>query len=81
MLTPGFQRESGGRATYRSFWSPAQNGRVESITADPSNLTVSYRPHFDNWRNGSGQTVLDLAFDKGTYRIAGEHSKGFDTGG
>jgi hypothetical protein len=77
MLTPKFQRESGGLDHYREFWDGATDGRVLSITADPDNLTVSYQVRFDHFDNGPGPTVLDLTFDNGHYRIDGEHSKGF----
>ena len=77
MLTPKFQRESGGIGKYRSFWDSATDGRVLSITADPADLSVSYQVHFDHFDNGPGPTVLDLAFDHGRYRIDGEHSAGF----
>ena len=77
MLTPKFQRESGGLDTYREFWDDATDGRVLSITADPGNLTVSYQVRFDHFDNGPGPTVLDLRFDNGRYLINGEHSKGF----
>lgn len=77
MLTPKFQRESGGLDTYRRFWGSATDGRVLSISADPSNLTVSYQVRFDNFHNGPGPTVLDLEFDRGKYLIDGERSPGF----
>ena len=60
MLTPKFQQESGGFDKYRSFWDPATNGRVTSISANPENLSVSYQVHFDHFKNGPGPTVLDL---------------------
>jgi hypothetical protein len=77
MLTPKFQRESGGLDHYRSFWASATNGRVLSITADPKSLSVSYQVHFDNFHNGPGPTVLDLKYQDGHYLIDGEHSAGF----
>jgi hypothetical protein len=77
MLTPKFQRESGGLDHYRSFWADATNGRVLSITADPKSLSVSYHVHFDNFHNGPGPTVLDLKYQDGHYLIDGEHSAGF----
>jgi serine/threonine protein kinase len=77
MLTPKFQRESGGLDTYRRFWDGATNGRVLSVTANPADLTVSYQVRFDHFHNGPGPTVLDLTFDKGRYLIDGEHTKGF----
>ena len=81
MLTPKFQRQSGGLDHYREFWDGATNGRVLSITADPANLSVSYQVHFDHFDNGPGPTILDLAFDNGHYLIDGEHDQGFDSGG
>jgi hypothetical protein len=77
MLTPKFQRESGGLDPYRRFWSGVGRGRVLAISADPSNLVVSYRVRFENFGTGRRPTVLDLAFDDGTYRIDGEHTEGF----
>ncbi|RNM12683.1 serine/threonine-protein kinase [Nocardioides pocheonensis] len=77
MLTPKFQRESGGIDRYRSFWNPATNGTVRDITADPAALTVSYQVHFDHFHNGPGPTVLDLTFQDGHYLIDGERTKGF----
>lgn len=78
MLTPKFQRESGGLEHYREFWEPATNGKVVSITADPTRLSVSYQVHFDDWHNGPGPTVLDLTYRDGHYLIDGEHSRGFE---
>ncbi|MCL2612368.1 MAG: serine/threonine protein kinase [Nocardioidaceae bacterium] len=77
MLTPEFQRESGGFARYSSFWDPATNGTVTDIQADPTTLRVTYRPHFDDWRNSDNPTILDLAFREGRYLIAAEHTAGF----
>ena len=77
MLTPGFQKESGGLDTYRRFWDSATDGRVLDISANPENLSVSYQVHFDNFKNGPGPTVLDLSFEDGRYKIAGERTKGF----
>jgi hypothetical protein len=81
MLTSKFQRESGGLDRYRSFWDPATNGQVRSITADPTGLTVSYQVHFDHWDNGPGPTVLDLVYADGHYLIDGERTKGFEPAG
>jgi hypothetical protein len=77
MLTPKFQRESGGLDHYRRFWDSATNGKVLSIEADPASLSVTYQVHFDHWDNGPGPTVLDLQFDRGRYLIDGERSRGF----
>jgi hypothetical protein len=77
MLTPKFQRESGGWETYRDFWSGKTNGQVLRVQPDPENLTVTYWVRFDNFGDGSRPTVLDLTFDDGTYRIDGERTEGF----
>jgi hypothetical protein len=77
MLTPKFQRESGGLDTYRRFWGGVGAGRILDISADPATLVVSYRVRFDNFGTGRRPTVLDLAFDHGRYRIDGEHTEGF----
>jgi len=76
MLTPKFQRDSGGLDTYREFWSGVRRGRVLNISADPRNLVVSYQVRFDNFENGPGPTVLDLVFDRGRYLIDGERTQG-----
>jgi hypothetical protein len=81
MLTAKFQRESGGLERYRSFWAPATNGKVLSISADPAHLSVSYHVHFDDFDNGPGPTVLDLTFANGHYLIDGERTKGFHPAG
>jgi len=77
MLTPKFQRESGGLDTYRRFWSGVGRGRILAISADPRSLVVSYRVRFEHFGTGRRPTVLDLVFDKGRYRIDGEHTDGF----
>ncbi|RYU08824.1 serine/threonine-protein kinase [Nocardioides iriomotensis] len=78
MLTPKFQRESGGWENYRAFWSGKTNGQVLEVQPDPENLTVTYYVKFDNFGDGSSPTVLDLAYENGTYLIDGEHSPGFE---
>lgn len=74
MLTPRFQRESGGRATYRDFWTGKGRGRILELSADPETLTVSYRVRFANFGTGARTTVLDLAFEDGRYLIDGERT-------
>jgi hypothetical protein len=74
MLTPKFQRESGGLNTYRDFWSGVGNGRILAISADPRSLVVSYRVRFDNFGTGRRPTVLDLVYDGDRYRIDGERT-------
>jgi hypothetical protein len=77
MLTPKFQRESGGLDSYRRFWSGVGRGHILAMSADPRSLVVSYRVRFDHFGTGRRPTVLDLAFHDGSYRIDGEHTEGF----
>ena len=77
MLTPKFQRESGGLAAYRKFWDGVGNARILALSADPEDLVVSYRVRFDNFGTGRRPTVLDLKYDGGRYRIDGERTEGF----
>lgn len=77
MLTPKFQRESGGLGTYQDFWSGVGRGRVLSIAADPATLAVSYRVRFEHFGTGRRPTVLDLRFDGDRYLIDGERTEGF----
>jgi eukaryotic-like serine/threonine-protein kinase len=75
MLTPKFQRESGGRAKYRKFWGDVGTGHVRDITADPHTLVVSYRVKFDNFGSGKRPTVLKLVYRDGRYFIDGESTQ------
>ncbi|HEX5562075.1 MAG TPA: serine/threonine-protein kinase [Nocardioidaceae bacterium] len=81
MLTPRFQRESGGLATYRRFWSGVGRGHLLEITADPHDLVVSYRVRFDNFGTGRRPTVLKLVFHDGHYLIDGERTQGSTSSG
>jgi len=42
MLTPSFQRASGGYAGYDSFWKHVRQATPSDIRADPKKLTISY---------------------------------------
>jgi serine/threonine protein kinase len=75
MLTPRFQRESGGIEGYRGFWDTIQSARVVSFTAvDPTALTVSYDVAYTRERGGpeSDEVSLKLVFQDGDYLIDGE---------
>ncbi|HET9760496.1 MAG TPA: hypothetical protein VFP51_12155, partial [Nocardioidaceae bacterium] len=61
----------------RRFWSGVGRGRILAISADPRSLVVSYRVRFEHFGTGRRPTVLDLVFEKGRYRINGEHTDGF----
>jgi serine/threonine protein kinase len=73
MLTPEFQRRSGGLEGYESFWGEVRNAKIESISADPDALQVSYRYRYN--RPGGPTTddvTLQLVYQDGQYLIAGE---------
>jgi serine/threonine protein kinase len=81
MLTPKFQRESGGFDTYREFWSGVGEPEVLEVAADPDALVVSYRVRFENFGTGERPTVLQLVHEDGSYRIDGELTEGFEPAG
>jgi hypothetical protein len=81
MLTPKFQRESGGFGTYREFWSGVGEPQILEVRADPDTLVVSYRVRFENFGTGERPTVLELVLDDGSYRIDGELTEGFEPAG
>jgi hypothetical protein len=74
MLTPDFQEASGGLDEYLGFWGDVTSTKLDSVDADPDALTVSY--HYEYVKKGQGSTEddvsLQLAFEGGTYLIAGE---------
>jgi serine/threonine protein kinase len=78
MLTPGFQQQSGGIEGYRSFWDTIESAKLESIQADPESLSVAYTVAYQTDSSGPGSGArtddvnLTLAFEDGTYKIAGE---------
>jgi hypothetical protein len=78
MLTPKFQRESGGFETYRDFWSGVGEPEILEVRADPDTLVVSYRVRFENFGTGERPTVLELVLHDGSYRIDGELTEGFE---
>ena len=77
MLTPKFQRESGGLDNYREFWGGVGQARLLAISADPESLVVSYRVRFENFGTGRRPTVLELVFSDGRFLIDGERTEGF----
>ena len=77
MLTPSFQRASGGFADYRSFWAPVRSATPSEIRADPDALTVSYRVAYDGPSTypSQDQVQLQLVYQDGQYLISGESSR------
>lgn len=41
-LTPGFQAASGNYQGYNGFWSTIESAELQSVTADPQSLVVTY---------------------------------------
>ena len=74
LLTPPFQRESGGFGAYTSFWAPVGTARASGITADARSGRVGYRVRY-TYPDGHvflDRTRLLLRLTPGGIRIAGE---------
>lgn len=74
MLTPAFQQKSGHFGRYQGWWKQVKGAELLSVTADPLEMTVDYRVRYsmNNGKTRTDQIRLDLAYDNGIYRIAGE---------
>lgn len=74
MLTPDYQKESGGFAGYRSWWRQVQSIELLQIDPQAQELTVSYRVRYDMKKGPDREETitLDLSFSDGDYLIAGE---------
>ena len=74
MLTPAFQKQSGGLEGYEGFWGDVSTARILSINADPDALEVSYDYRYVEAPGGPHEesVTLQLSFKDGTYLIDGE---------
>ncbi|WP_459982300.1 serine/threonine-protein kinase [Nocardioides sp. AN3] len=74
MLTPAFQRASGGWSQYHAWWAPIRSATVSDVRADPSSMTVRYHVAYDDPRHrlSSDDVELRLVYSDGHYRIDGE---------
>jgi hypothetical protein len=74
MLTPSFQRASGGYRGYHAWWAPIRSAYVSDVHADPSSMTVTYHVVYDgpSSRPSSDDVRLRLVYDSGRYLIDGE---------
>ena len=73
MLTPKYQKKSGGFEGYNDFWSKVSNIDVASVEGDPKKKTVTYTYSYD-FRGDDRRTetvVLKLKEKDGTYLIDG----------
>jgi hypothetical protein len=76
MLTPAYQRASGGFGSYQRFWGSIDTATASGIRADPANLTVSYDVAYvrtDGDRTTEHHT-LQLVRDHSSYLIENQLS-------
>lgn len=72
LLTPDYQRESGGIEGYRSFWGKVSQLDIESIRGDAARSTVSYRYSYEYEGDRRTEDVtLRLEKSGDSYLIAG----------
>jgi serine/threonine protein kinase len=74
MLTPAFQRASGGFGSYQGFWRTISSATPSNVSADPAALTVSYDVAYvkTDSSHTSDQVTLQLVKDGSSYLINGE---------
>jgi serine/threonine protein kinase len=74
LLTPEFQKASGGKKAYEAFWADYTGAQVGAIDADPETLVVSYTVTYSK-ADGGGYTDtprLQLEESGRSFKIAGE---------
>jgi hypothetical protein len=74
MLTPSFQRASGGYGGYDGFWSSIRRARPYDIVARPGASTISYAVDYAKMdgEKTSDRVTLQLVSEGSSYLIAGE---------
>lgn len=74
MLTPAYQRASGGFAGYQGFWRTIDSATVRSIHADPASLQVTYDVDYlrANGSRTSELVTLQLVRHGSSYLIANQ---------
>ena len=74
MLTPSFQRASGGFGRYQGFWRMYRSATPRDILPDPDRMTVSYGVDYVKADGGTqfDQVTLRLVKDGTSYLINGE---------
>ncbi len=75
MLTPDFQKASGGFGNYKKFWDQWSSAIPANIEADPDALTVTYDITYTRADGGGDQSdtvTLQLVEDGDGFLIAGE---------
>ena len=75
MLTPDYQRASGGLGQYQKFWSRWSSATVSRVSADPAAGTVSYHvvyvPENPKDTGFADNVTLQLEQDGDSFLIAG----------
>jgi len=74
MLTPGFQRASGGLETYAGYWQTIASADPVEVSADPESLVVEYVVAYvrEDGSEVTDEVQLQLEFRDGDYLIASE---------
>ena len=74
MLTPDFQKASGGFGNYKKFWDQWSSAIPANIEADAETLTVTYDDHLRprGRRSQVDDVTLQLVEDGDGFLIAGE---------
>jgi serine/threonine protein kinase len=74
MLTPSFQKTSGGFGHYQQFWRGYSSATPREITTDPTSLSVSYAVDYvkTDGSTSTDQVTLRLVADGSSYLIDGE---------
>jgi hypothetical protein len=75
MLTPEFQKASGGFGAYKKFWDQWSSAIPANIEADPDALTVTYDITYKREDGGSEESdsvTLQLVEDGDGFLIGGE---------
>jgi hypothetical protein len=74
MLTPSFQKASGGFGHYQQFWRAYSTATPQQISADPASMSVSYGVDYvkTDGSTSSDQVTLRLVKEGSSYLIDGE---------
>ena len=74
MLTPGFQRESGGFGGYSGYWQTIATADLVEVQADPESLVVEYVVAYvrEDGSETTDDVRLQLEYRDGEYLIADE---------
>ena len=74
MLTPAFQRESGGFGGYSGYWGTISSADLVEVQADPENLVVDYVVAYvrEDGSEVTDDVRLQLEYRDGKYFIADE---------